>query len=81
MASNSGFTALSERSFVTETSPGILSCFQHNHGRPGYKDIKLALLRLTQPMEHIQPIVFMLIGMEEVQILLLANPDEGLQIR
>jgi hypothetical protein len=80
VAFHSGGTALAERGFGTATPQEILSRFQQNYGRPGYQEIKSALLRLTQPMDRMQPIEVMLRGIEEVQMFLLASPDEGRQL-
>jgi hypothetical protein len=80
VAFHSGGTALAERGFGTATPPEILSRFQQNYGKPGYQEIKTALLRLTQPMDRMQPIEVMLRGIEEVQMFLLASPDEGRQL-
>jgi hypothetical protein len=79
-AFHSGGTALAERGFGTATPQEILFRFQQNYGRPGYQEIKSALLRLTQPMDRMQPIEVMLRGIEEVQMFLLASPDEGRQL-
>ncbi len=67
VAFHSGGTALAERGFGTATPPEILARFQKNYGKPGYQEIKAALLRLTQPMDRIQPIEVMLRGIEQVQ--------------
>jgi hypothetical protein len=80
VAFHSGGTALAERGFGTATPPEILSRFQQNYGKPGYQEIKAALLRLNQPMDRMQPIEVMLRGIEEVQMFLLASPDEGRQL-
>jgi hypothetical protein len=80
VAFHSGGTALAERGFGTSTPQEILSRFQQNYGRPGYQEIKAALLRLNQPMDRMQPIEVMLRGIEEVQMFLLASPDEGRQL-
>jgi hypothetical protein len=73
-------TALAESGFGTATPPEILSRFQKNYGKPGYQEIKAALLRLNQPIDRMQPIEVMLRGIEEVQMFLLASPDEGRQL-
>jgi hypothetical protein len=80
VAFHSGGTALAERGFGIAKPPEILARFQQNYGRPGYQEVKSALLRLTQPMDRMQPIEVMLRGIEEVQMFLLASPDEGRQL-
>jgi hypothetical protein len=80
VAFHSGGTALAKRGFGTATPPEVLARFQKNYGKPGYQEIKAALLRLTQPMDRMQPIEVMLRGIEEVQMFLLASPDEGRQL-
>jgi hypothetical protein len=80
VAFHSGGTALAERGFGTDTPPEILSRFQQNYGKPGYQEIKTALQRLNQPMDRMQPIEVMLRGIEEVQMFLLASPEEGRQL-
>ena len=80
VAFHSGGTALAKRGFGTDTPPKILSRFQQNYGKPGYQEIKTALLRLTEPMDRMQPIEVMLRGIEEVQMFLLASPEEGRQL-
>jgi hypothetical protein len=60
VAFHSGGTALAERGFGNATPPEILSRFQRNYGRPGYQEIKSALLRLNRPMERMQLIEVML---------------------
>jgi hypothetical protein len=49
VAFHSGGTVLAERGFGTGTPPEILSRFQQNYGKPGYQEIKAALLRQPQP--------------------------------
>ena len=80
VAFHSGGTASAKRGFGTATPPEILSRFQQNYGKPGYQEIKTALLRLNEPMDRMQPIEVMLRSIEEVQMFLLASPDEGRQL-
>jgi hypothetical protein len=80
VAFHSGGTALAESGFGTATPPEILSSFEKNYGKPGFQEIKSALLRLNQPMDRMQPIEVMLRGIEAVQMFLLASPDEGRQL-
>ena len=61
-------TSLAERDVRKATPPEILFHFQHNDGKPGYQEIKAALLRLTQLMDQMQPIEVMIRGIKEVQI-------------
>ena len=41
-----------------------------NYGKPGIGEIKKALLRLNEPMDHDMPIEVMLQSLEELQMFL-----------
>ena len=49
------------------------------YGKPSLTELEGALLRLNEPMNRSHPIEVMLQGIEEVQIFLLANPEEDRQ--
>ena len=62
------------------TAPQIISHMQLNYGKPGIGEIKKALLRLNEPMDHDIPIDIMLRSLEEVHMFLLASPEENREL-
>ena len=62
------------------TAPQIISCMQLNYGKPGIGVIKKAILCLNDPMDRDMPIEVMLQILEEVQIFLLASPEENREL-
>ena len=62
------------------TAPQIISCMQLNYGKPGIGEIKKALLRLNDPMDRDMPIEVILKSLEEVQMFLLASPEENREL-
>ena len=62
------------------TSPQIISRMQLNYGKPGIGKIEKALLRLNEPMNPNTPIEVMLRSLEEVQIFLMAIPEENREL-
>ena len=75
-AFHSGSREIATKGFVTTPLVDILADIQRLYGKPSYQDTDAALLHLNEPMNSTQSVEFMLIGIEEVQLLLLANPDE-----
>ena len=71
-----GIIGPATKGFVTTPLVDILADLQRLYGKPSYQDTDAALLHLNEPMNSTQSVEFMLIGIEEVQLLLLANPDE-----
>ena len=47
------------------------------YGKPSYFELEKALLHLSEPMDRNMPIKVMLKGIEDVQMFLLANEEEG----
>ena len=50
---------------------------QLNYRKPGIGEIKKALLLLNEPMDRNMPIEVMLRSLEEVQMFLLASPEDN----
>ena len=50
---------------------------QLNYGKPGMGEIKKALIRLDDPMDRDIPIEVMLRSLEELQMFLLASPEDN----
>ena len=51
----------------------------HLYGKPSIPELNQALSRLQEPMDRAAPIKVMLRNIKEVQMFLLANPDEDCQ--
>ena len=75
-----GATAMGATGLGPLRAPQIISCMQLNYGNPGIGDIKKALLFLNDPMDRNMPIEVMLQSLEEVQIFLLASPEENREL-
>ena len=63
------------------TAPQIISRMKLNYGKPGIGEIKKAPLRLNDPMDRDMPIEVMLRSLEEVQMFLLASPEENRELK
>ena len=77
---HTGATVMGATGLEQLTAPQIISHMQLNYGVPGIGEIKKALLCLNKPMDHNMPIGVMLGSLEEVQIFLLAIPDENIEL-
>ena len=62
------------------TAPQIISRMQSNYGKPGIGEIKKELLRLNEPMDRNMPIEVILKSLEEVQMFLLASPEDNREL-
>ena len=74
---HTGATAMGATVFGPLMALQIISRMQLNYRKPGIGEIKKALLRLNDPMDHDMPIVVILRSLEEVQMFLLASPEEN----
>ena len=72
----SGRRGLATKGFGTPPPVDILANLQCLYRKPSYQEVDTALLRLKKPMKRMQPVGVMLIGIGEVKLFLLANPDE-----
>ena len=73
-------TVMGVSGFGPLTAPQIISCMQLNYRKLGIGEIKKALLRLNEPMNHNMPIYFMLWSLEEVQMFFLASPEDNREL-
>ena len=79
-AFHTGSSGLATRGFVNTKSYDVLAHMHSLYGKPSLTELEGALLRLNEPMNRSHPIEVMLRGIEEVQIFLLAKPEEDRQI-
>ena len=77
---HTGATAMGATGFGPLTAQQIISRMQLNYEKPWIGEIKKALLCLNDPMDRDMPIEFMLRSLEEVQIFLLASPENKRQL-
>ena len=68
------------RGFGNTKPYDILSHLHLLYGKPSLPELEGALLRLNKPMNRNHLIEVMLRGIEEVQIFLIANPEEDRQL-
>ena len=66
--------------FGSITALHIISRMQLKYGKPGIWEIRKALLCLYEPMDRDMPIEVMLQSLEEVQIFLLAIPEDNREL-
>ena len=79
-AFHTGSRGLATRGFGNTKPYYILAHMHSLYGKPSLTELEGALLRLNEPMNHSHPTEVMLQGIEEVQIFLLANPEEYRQL-
>ena len=79
-ALHTGSHGLATRGFGNTNPCGVLAHIHSLYGKPSLTELEGALLRLNEPMNRSRPIEVMLRGIEEVQIFLLANPEEDCQL-
>ena len=77
VAYHAGNTAMADKGFGKYTPVEVLQHLQQRYGLPSYGEIDQAMARLQEPMDRMQPIEVMLRQIEEVQMFLLASPEEG----
>ena len=75
-AFHTGSCGLATRGFGNTKPYDVLAHMHLLYGKPSLTELEGALLRLNEPMNRSHPIEVMLRGIEEVQIFLLANPEE-----
>ena len=75
-----GATVMGTTGFGQLTVPQIISGMQLNYRKPGIREIKKSLLRLNKPMDCNMTIEVMLRSLEEMQIFLLASPEENREL-
>ena len=74
-ASHYGSRGLATKGSGTTTSFEILENLRRLYTKPSYQYLNAALFRLNEPINKLKPLEFMLIGIEKVQLFLLANPE------
>ena len=79
-AFHTGISGLATRGFGNTKPYDVLSHIHALYGKPSLTELEGALLRLNKPMNRSHPIELMLRVIEEVQIFLLANPEEDRQL-
>ena len=79
-AFHTGSCGLATRGFVNTKPYEVLSHIHSLYGKPSLIELEGALLCLNEPMNCSHPIEVMLWGIEEVQIFLLAKPEEDRQL-
>ena len=79
-ALHTGSRGLATRVFGNTKPYDILAHMHLLYGKPSLTELEGALLRLNEPMNLSHPIEVMFRGIEEVQIFLLANPEEYHQL-
>ena len=79
-AFHTGSRGLATRGFGNTKPYDVLAHMHLLYGKPSLTELEGALLRLNEPMKRNHSIEVMLQGIEEVQILLLANPKEYRQL-
>ena len=77
IAYHAGNTAMAGLGFRKQTPAEVLQQLQKQYGQLSYTKIDQAMTRLQESMDRVQPIKVMLRQIEEVQMFLLANPEEG----
>ena len=80
-AHHTGATVVGATGFGPLTAPQIISFMQLNYGKPGIGEIKKSLLCLNDPMDRNMPIEVILTSLEEVQMFLLASPEENRELK
>ena len=78
-AFHTGSRGLATRRFGNTKPYDVLAHIHSLYGKPSLTELEGALLRLNDPMNRSHPIEVMLRWIEEVQIFLLANPEEDRQ--
>ena len=79
-AFHTGSRGLATRGLENLKPYDVLAHIHSLYGKPSLTELEGALLRLNKPMNRSHPIEVMLQGIEEVQIFLLANPEEDRQL-
>ena len=77
---HTGSRGLATRGFGNTKPYNVLAHMHSLYGKPSLTELEGALLRLNEPMNFNHPIEVMFQGIEEVQISLLANPEEERQL-
>ena len=77
---HTGSSGLTTRGFGNTKTYNVLVHIHSLYGKPSLMELEGALLRLNEPMNRSHPIEVMWRGIEEVQIFLLANPEEDRQL-
>ena len=75
-AFHSGSRGLTTKRFGNMPPVDIMANLQRLYGKPSYQELDAALIRLNKTMNIMQPVEVILRLIEEVQLLLSANPDE-----
>ena len=71
-----GIRGLANKGFGTTPPVDILANLQHLYGKSSYQELDAALLRLNQLMNQMQMVKVVIRVIEEVPLLLLANPNK-----
>ena len=79
-AFHTGSRGLAKIGFGNTKPYDVLAHIHSLYGKPSLTELEGAILRLNEPMNRSHPIEVMLRGIEEVQIFLLANPEEDRQL-
>ena len=79
-AFHTGSRGLATRGFGNTKPYDVLAHIHSLYGKPSLTELEGALLRLNEPMNRNHPIEVILQGIKEVQIFLLANPEEERQL-
>ena len=74
-----GSRRLSTKGFGTMPPVNILANLQRLYVKPSYQELDAALLCPNKPMNRMQTVEVVLRVIEELQLFLLANPDEDLE--
>ena len=77
---HTGIRGLATRGFGNTKPYDVLVHMHSLYGKPSLTELEGTLLRLNEPMNRSHPIEVILQGIEEVQIFLLANPEEDCQL-
>ena len=77
---HTGSRGLATRVFRNTKPYDVLDHIHAIDGKPSLMELEGALLRLNEPMNRSHPIEVMLRGIEEVQIFILAKPEEYRQL-
>ena len=67
---HSGSRGLATKGFVTTPPVNILAYVQFLYGKTSYQELDNALICLKEPMNRMQPVEVIIIGIEEVQLFL-----------
>ena len=73
----SGNAAMMATGFGTMTPPEIMARMRRLYGKATIQELENQMLSLQQPMDRNSPVEVMLRGIEEVQMFLLAEPEEN----